>query len=73
MGDGGSQTKLGASSKESTVEADVTVLEESEKSMYLLVVRDIFDKGDEGIPHGHVMGVGFADEANGRLGVDSMV
>ena len=55
------------------MEVDVTVLEEGKESVYFLVVRNVFYEGNEGIPHGHVMGVGFADEANGRLGVDSMV
>ena len=73
LGNSGSQTQLGASSKEGMVEVDVTVLEKNEKSVYFLVVRDMFDERDEGIPHGHVVGVSFANEANGRLGVDSTV
>ena len=55
------------------MEVDITTLEEGEESAYFLVVRNMFNKGNEGIPHGHVMGVGFADEANGRLGVNSVV
>ena len=55
------------------MEVDVTTLEEGEESAYFLVVRNVFNEGNEGIPHSHVMGVGFANEANGRLGVDSMV
>ena len=55
------------------MEVDVTSLEEGEESAYFLVVRNMFHEGNEGIPHSHVVGVSFADEANGRLGVDSMV
>ena len=55
------------------MEVDVAALEEGEESAYFFVVRNMFDEGNEGIPHGHVMGVGFVDEANGRLGVDSTV
>ena len=73
LGNSGSQTELGASSKESVVEVDVTSLEEGEESVYFLMVRSMFNEGNEGVPHGHVMGVGFMDEANGRLRVDSMV
>ena len=58
---------------EGTVEVDVTVLEKNKKSAYFLVVRDVFDKRDEGVPHGHVVGIGFTDEANGRLRVNSTV
>ena len=73
MGNGSPQTQLGAGSEEGTVEVDVTSLEKDKKSAYFLVVRDVFDKRNEGIPHGHVVGVGFMNEANGRLGVDSTV
>ena len=55
------------------VEVDITSLEEGEESAYFLVVRNMFHERNEGVPHGHVMGVGFANEANGRLGVDSVV
>ena len=55
------------------VEVDIAVLEEGKESAYFLVVRNVFNEGNEGVPHGHVMDVGFADKANGRLGVDSMV
>ena len=55
------------------MEVDIAVLEEGEESVYFLVVRNMFNKGNEGIPHGHVMSVGFANEANGKLGVDSVV
>ena len=55
------------------MEVDVTVLEEGKKSVYFLVVRDMFNKGNESVSHGHVMGIGFANEANGRLRVDGMV
>ena len=55
------------------MEVDIAVLEEGEESAYFLVGRNVFNKGNEGIPHGHMMGVGFTDEANGRLGVDCAV
>ena len=55
------------------MDVDVTALEKNEKSAYFLVVRDMFDRRDEGIPHGHVVGIGFTNEANGRLRVDSTV
>ena len=55
------------------MEVDITSLEEGKESAYFLVVGDMFDEGDEGIPHGHVMGIGFMNEANGRLGVNSVV
>ena len=64
---------MGAGSKEGMVEVDVTALEKNEESAYFLAVRDMFNKRDEGIPHGHVVGVSFVNEANGRLGVNSMV
>ena len=73
LGNGCSHAELGTGSKEGPVEVDVASLEKSEKSAYLLVVGNVFNEGNEGVPHGHVMGVGFADEANGRLGVDGMV
>ena len=69
----GSQTELGAGSKKSVVEVDVASLEEGEESVYILVVRNVFNEGNEGIPHGHVMGIGFSDESNGGLGVDGAV
>ena len=55
------------------MEVDVAALEEGKECAYFLVMRNMFDEGNEGIPHGHVMGVGFMDEANGRLGVNGMV
>ena len=55
------------------MEVDIATLEEGEEGAYFLVVRNMFYKGNEGVPHGHVMGVGFVNEANGRLGVDSTV
>ena len=55
------------------MEVDIALLEEGEESAYFLVVRDMFYKGNEGVPHGHVVGVGFTNEANGRLGVDGVV
>ena len=73
LGHSGSQTQLSASPEEGSVEADVTALEEGEKSVNFLQRRDIFDKGDEGVSHGHVMGIGFVNEADGRLRVDGMI
>ena len=55
------------------MEVNIAVLEEGEESVYFLVGRNVFNEGNEGIPHGHMMGVGFADEANRRLGVDCTV
>ena len=55
------------------MEVDVTALEEGKESAYFLVVRNVFNEGNEGVPHGHMMGVGFVNEVNGRLGVDSTV
>ena len=55
------------------MEVDIAALEEGEERVYFLVVRNVFNEGNEGIPHGHVMGVGFTNEAKGRLGVNSMV
>ena len=55
------------------MEVDIASLEEGEESAYFLVVRNVFYKGDEGVPHGHVVGVGFMNKADGRLGVDGMV
>ena len=52
---------------------DIAALEEGEESVYFLVGRNMFNEGNEGIPHSHMMGVGFMDEANGRLGVDCVV
>ena len=55
------------------MEVDIASLEEGEESSYLLVVGNVFNEGNEGVPHGHVVGVGFANEADRRLGVDGMV
>ena len=55
------------------MEVDIASLEEGEEGTYLLVVGNMFYKGTEGIPHGHVVGVGFANEADRRLGVDGTV
>ena len=33
----------------------------------------MFDKGNEGIPHSHVVSICFLDEANRGLGVNSVV
>ena len=64
---------MGAGPKEVLVEVEVTALEEGKKGLYFLVVRDIFDKGDERISHGHVMGIGFVNEAHRRLRVDDVI
>ena len=55
------------------MEVDITSLEKSKEGAYFLVVGDVFYEGNEGIPHGHVVGVGFANKADGGLGVDGMV
>ena len=55
------------------MEVDVTVLEEGKESAYFLVGGNMFSEGNEGIPHGHMMGVGFTDKANRRLRVDCTV
>ena len=55
------------------MEVDIASLEEGEKGSYLLVVRNMLNKGNEGIPHGHVVGVGLMNEADRRLGVDGTV
>ena len=55
------------------MEVDIASLEEGKESTYFLVVGNVFYEGNEGIPHGHVVGVGFTNKANGRLGVDSAV
>ena len=39
------------------MEVDVASLEEGKESAYLLVVGDVFYKGNEGVPHGHVVTV----------------
>ena len=64
---------MGAGSKEGSVGVDIAALEEGEESVYFLVGRNMFNEGNEGIPHSHMMGVGFVDEANGRLGVNCVV
>ena len=73
LGDGSSQTELGASSEEGSVEVDIASLEEGEEGLYLLVVGNMLNKGNEGIPHGHVVGVGLVNEADWRLGVNGAV
>ena len=55
------------------MEVDIASLEEGKESAYLLVVGNVFYKGNEGVPHGHVVGVGFTKKANGRLGVNGAV
>ena len=52
---------------------DIATLEEGKESANFLVVGNVFYEGNEGIPHGHVVGVGFVNETNRRLGVDGAV
>ena len=73
LGYGGPQAELGTGSKEGPVEVDIASLEKSKESAYLLVVGNVFNEGNEGVPHGHVVGIGFSDKADGRLGVDGTV
>ena len=73
LGNGSSQAKLSACSKEGSMEVNIASLEESKESAYLLVVGNVFDEGNEGVPHGHVVGVGFSDKADRRLGVNGAV
>ena len=55
------------------MEVDIAALEKSKESTYLLVVGDVFNEGNEGVPHCHVVGVGFSDEADRGLGIDGSV
>ena len=55
------------------MEVDIALLEEGEEGSYLLVVGDMLNEGNEGIPHGHVVGVGLTNEADRRLKVDGEV
>ena len=55
------------------MKVNVAMLKEGEESTYFLVVRNVFYEGDEGGPHGHVVGVGFVNKANRRLRVDGAV
>ena len=55
------------------MEVDIASLEESEEGTYFLVVGNVFHKGNEGVSHGHVVGVGFMNETDWRLGVDGTV
>ena len=73
LGNGSSQAELSAGSKEGSVEVNVASLEEGKESAYLLVVGNMFYEGNEGVPHGHVVGVGFAKEANRGLGINGAV
>ena len=73
MGNGSSQAELGAGSKEGSVEVGITSLEKGKECAYFLVVGNVFYEGNEGVPHGHVVGVGFMNKADGRLGVDGAV
>ena len=52
---------------------DIAALEEGKESAYFLVVGNVFYEGNEGISHGHVVGVGFTNETDRRLGVDGAV
>ena len=64
---------MGTGSKEGSVEMDIAALEEGKESANFLVVGNVFYEGNEGVPHGHVVGVGFTNKANGGLGVDGTV
>ena len=55
------------------MEVDVASLEKGKEGAYFLVGGNVFYEGNEGVPHGHVVGVGFANETDRRLGVDGMV
>ena len=55
------------------MEVDIASLEEGKESVYFLVVGNVFYEGNEGIPHSHVVGVGFVNEADRRLGVNGVV
>ena len=55
------------------MEVNIAALEEGEESANFLVVRNVFNEGNEGVPHGHVVGVGFTNETDGRLGVNGAV
>ena len=55
------------------MEVVITMLEEGKESTYFLVVRDVFNRGNETISHGHVVGIGFADKADGKLRVSGTV
>ena len=52
---------------------DIAALEEGKESAYFLVVGNVFYEGNKGVSHGHVVGVGFANETNRGLGVDGAV
>ena len=64
---------MGAGTEEGSVKVDITSLKEGKKGAYLLMVGNVFYKGNEGVPHGHVVGVGFAKEADRGLGIDGTV
>ena len=55
------------------MEVDIASLEESEEGADFLVMGNVFNEGNEGVSHGHVVGVGFANKADWRLGVDGTV
>ena len=46
LGNGSSQTKLGTSSEEGSVETDIAALEEGKESANFLVVGNVFYKGN---------------------------
>ena len=55
------------------MEMDIAALEEGKESAYFLVVGDVFYEGNKSVSHSHVMGVGFVNKADRRLGVDGAV
>ena len=55
------------------MEVDVAALKEGKKCADFLVIGDVINEGDESILHGHVVGIGFVNEANWRLWVNGMV
>ena len=52
---------------------DIAALEEGKEGTYFLVVGNVFYEGNKGVSHGHVVGVGFTNETDRRLGVDGAV
>ena len=55
------------------MEVDVASLEKGKESAYFLVVGNVFYEGNEGVPHGHVVGVGFTKKADRGLEVNGTV
>ena len=68
-----SQAELGTSTKESVVKVNITVLEEGEESMDLLVRRNVVDEGNEGVSQGHMVGISITDETDGGLRINGVV